>query len=77
MKNTLNESDKSYWHRYIDFYESELSDFKCRHVLEFGVWKGGSIKWLMERFPDSSIYGADILDVQPSWPLDADRKSVV
>lgn len=70
MENPLNESDKSYWHRYIDFYESGLSGFQCGEVLEFGVWKGASIKWLMDRFPESNIYGADILDIQPSWPID-------
>jgi hypothetical protein len=69
MASTDIDSDKVYWHRYIDFYESKLSDFDCRNALEFGVYKGASIKWLMNRFPDSNIYGADISNVIPSWPI--------
>lgn len=68
MNILLDESDKVYWHHYTEFYEEELEFYKCKNILEFGVWKGASICWLMDRYPLASIHGADILDVQASWP---------
>jgi hypothetical protein len=70
--NTLfhNHSDKSFWHRYVDFYEGAFS--KLGHVsaiLEFGVFKGASIRWLAERFPDARIVGCDILPQRANWPV--------
>lgn len=70
MDKSINQSDKSFWHHYIDFYEKELASFRCQHVLEFGVFKGASILWLMDLFPKADIYGVDILGVQPEWPQD-------
>lgn len=70
MKGTPEETDKVYWHNYVRFYEDELESFQCDSVLEFGVWRGASIRWLMSLFPATHIYGVDILDVQPSWPKD-------
>lgn len=63
-------SDKIYWHGYIPFYETFFPgrEFKC--IAEFGVYKGRSIRWLLERFPGASIYGADILPIQAEWPVD-------
>lgn len=69
MINPLEESDKNYWHHYVGFYDKELAGLNCRSILEFGVWRGASIRWLMTRFPSATIYGADILAVQPSWPI--------
>jgi hypothetical protein len=37
-------------------------------VLEFGVARGDSIRWLHERFPSATIFGCDILNIQPTWP---------
>ena len=62
-------SDKMYWHGYIPFYEKFLLARSFRNIAEFGVFKGDSIRWLLERFPDSSVYGADILPVQSEWPV--------
>ncbi len=64
-------SDKFYWHGYIDFYESFFAQNEFKNIAEFGVYKGKSISWLLERFPSSQIYGADILPVQPDWPKDS------
>ena len=63
-------SDKIYWHGYIPFYEKFFSGRNFLNIAEFGVFKGNSIRWLLRRFPDSSIYGADILPLQSEWPVD-------
>ncbi len=70
MTFSIGESDKDYWHRYVDFYEEQFTALQCHSVLEFGVWRGASIRWLMNRFPAAKIYGADILDGHESWPRD-------
>jgi hypothetical protein len=65
----LMESDKQYWHRYIPVYVEELSKMKqCERILEFGVFKGDSIRWLQNSYPSAQIFGCDILPVQPGWP---------
>jgi len=62
-------SDKFFWHGYIPFYEI-IQNRDFQKIAEFGVFKGGSIRWLLERFPQSEIFGADILPIQPEWPVD-------
>lgn len=66
----LHESDKSFWHGYVDFYGQHLPHVVEGHILEFGVFHGNSIRWLLERHPLARITGADILPVQPDWPVD-------
>lgn len=62
-------SDKHYFHRYTDFYERCFAKLgSVSEVLEFGVLKGASIRWLSERFPQARIVGVDILPEQPEWP---------
>ncbi|WP_457427932.1 class I SAM-dependent methyltransferase [Roseateles sp. P5_E7] len=61
-------SDKSFWHAYVDFYAQHFPVDIDGLVVEFGVLNGNSIRWLSERFPSARLIGADILDVQPSWP---------
>jgi predicted O-methyltransferase YrrM len=39
-----------------------------RAVLEFGVFKGDSIRWLAEQCPGATIRGCDIVPLQPEWP---------
>jgi hypothetical protein len=69
MTPPLHESDKVYWHRYLEFYESSFAELgRVAAVLEFGVFKGDSIRWLAERFPDAAIIGCDIVPPQASWP---------
>jgi len=68
MEHPLARSDKLYWHRYLSFYEQELAGLKCGSVLEFGIWQGASIRWLLSRYPGAKVYGADILPVQQGWP---------
>jgi hypothetical protein len=64
-------SDKDYWHGFIPFYEQFFAGRAIANVAEFGVFKGRSIRWLLERFPQATIYGADILEIQPEWPRDS------
>jgi hypothetical protein len=66
----ISQSDKFFWHGYIDFYLSHLPKKIIGNIVEFGVFKGNSIRWLLEQFPDSKcIYGIDILPQQKSWPI--------
>lgn len=63
-------SDKFYWHRYIDFYEEKcFSRFHPRDILEFGVLAGESIRYLDERFPLAVITGVDKDDAMDGWPF--------
>jgi hypothetical protein len=59
-------TDKIFWHGYIPFFARR----QFERIAEFGVYKGCSIRWLLERFPQSQIYGADILPIYPEWPVD-------
>jgi len=65
-----NTTDKIYWHGYIDFYEKFFLNKEFNSIAEIGIWKGDSIKWLLERFKNSQIYAADILPIQNEWPKD-------
>lgn len=67
-KNAIHKSDKHFWHNYINFYETFFQDRKIESLAEIGIYKGDSIRWLMDRFPTATIYGADILPPQVQWP---------
>ncbi len=68
--NLLMGSDKQYWHRYLPLYEKELNSLiKVDRILEFGVFKGESIRWLNNKFPEAKIFASDILPIQPEWPI--------
>lgn len=66
----LQESDKSFWHGYTDFYRQHLPRVVDGGIVEFGVFHGNSIRWLMEQYPQARITGVDILPTQPDWPVD-------
>jgi predicted O-methyltransferase YrrM len=66
----VTESDKFFWHGYIQFYEKFFVNRDFKSIAELGVFKGNSIRWLLERFPNSNICAADILPQQKSWPVD-------
>ncbi len=63
-------SDKVYWHGYIQFYEKFFQGRTLNRIAEFGVFQGNSIRWLLERFPDAKIFGADISPIKENWPVD-------
>lgn len=72
----LTDSDKTFWHGYIDFYEPHLQLRTIRSIAEIGISKGHSIRWLLARFPEASIFGADIIERIESWPVDQRFKDV-
>ena len=62
-------SDKHYWHQYIDTYRAAfLTLGPVRTILEYGVFRGDSIRWLRSEFPDAAIIGADIVEPTETWP---------
>lgn len=65
----LEASDKSFWHGFTTFYDRVLPKVMSNPIIEFGVFHGHSIRWLLEKYPDAKIYGVDILHVQPEWPV--------
>jgi hypothetical protein len=70
-QNRNNISDKVYWHGFIPFYETFFKDRDFPNIAEFGVYKGNSIRWLLNRFPKSKIFGADLfLSHKQEWPTD-------
>jgi hypothetical protein len=64
------DSDKSFWHGYTGFYEARLPADLTGLIVEFGVFKGNSVRWLLRRYPAARIVGVDILPQQPGWPID-------
>jgi len=62
-------SDKHYWHRYSQFYRPHFESLSpVTSILEYGVFKGASIRWLRSVFPAADIAAVDILQHQPEWP---------
>jgi len=52
-----------YEHGFIDVYEPYFNNSKnVKKVLEIGVYFGGSLQYLSDKFPDAKIYGIDIED---------------
>ena len=68
--NLLDTSDKVFWHGYLPFYEAAFGAWEPTSILEFGVLRGHSIRWFLQRFPHARITGADILLPTPQWPRD-------
>lgn len=65
-----NESDKFFWHGYIQFYERFFIDINPGKILEMGVANGNSIRYLLRRFPTARIWGTDIIQRREAWPQD-------
>jgi len=52
-----------YLHGFIDVYEPYFNDMSdSKHILEIGIYYGGSLKYLSDKFKDGNIYGIDIED---------------
>jgi len=64
-------TDKNECHSYLPLYQELLCGKKDRatHVLEVGVYKGGSIKLWSDFFPNATIYGIDILPLDAMWEV--------
>ena len=63
-------SDKDYYHGFTPYYEKYFATLDPSYVAEFGVFQGDSIRYLLKRFPKATVYGADIIEPQESWPVD-------
>ena len=66
----LDTSDKVFWHNFVQFYETWFQGRSFSNIAEIGLFKGNSMRWLLQRFPSAELYGADIMPVQPEWPVD-------
>ena len=64
------DSDKGYWHGFIEFYAPFFESRDFKFIAEFGVLHGDSIRYFLNRFPNALVYGADILPLQLEWPID-------
>ena len=52
-----------YAHGFIDVYEPYFNEVSnSKHILEIGVYYGGSLKYLSDKFKDGNMYGIDIED---------------
>tara|TARA_Y100001972_G_C7646951_1_gene325164 strand:+ start:1008 stop:1580 length:573 start_codon:yes stop_codon:yes gene_type:complete len=64
-KQGLNFTDKNQEHSYLPVYDKILKRFKstAKHVLEIGIYTGGSIKLWKDYFDQAWIIGLDIQDI--------------
>jgi hypothetical protein len=65
-------TDKAFWHKYTEIYADYFKEVSTQKtnpkILEFGIFKGDSIRTYLEYFKDPSIYAVDWLPIQDSWP---------
>lgn len=68
--NSIENTDKFFWHRYDSIYTEELSTLEnVKKIVEFGVFKGDSVRWLNRQYQEAKIFGADILPIQKEWTI--------
>jgi cephalosporin hydroxylase len=62
-------TDKNTVHSYLDLYENLLKSKKdsAKHVLEVGIYNGGSIKMWADYFVNATVHGLDIIDEKDVW----------
>lgn len=62
-------TDKVFWHHFDDFYRSIFTRLEnIQRICEIGVFRGDSIIWLRDQFPNAKIFAADIVPFQSNWP---------
>jgi hypothetical protein len=70
-------SDKIFWHRYVETYEQVFSRYSGEiNILEFGTFRGDSVRYFLDRFPEASVISVDILEQSDTWPKDKRVKYV-
>jgi len=63
-------TDKAFFHKYLDFYEKHLPDRNFRgRLLEIGVMDGASMRMWREYYPNAEIVG---IDTGLQWDLRID-----
>lgn len=55
------------WFDYWDIYYLAASRFPNGNLLEVGVWKGLSLKYLAEKAPEAQIYGVDVFEYDQEY----------
>jgi cephalosporin hydroxylase len=71
-------TDKNTVHSYLPLYESLFTPKKnCKHVLEIGIYKGGSIKLWSDFFTKATIHGIDIMHAREHDLSHLNGKNVV
>ena len=62
-------TDKNTVHSYLELYQKLLQSKKesARHVLEVGIYHGGSIKMWSDFFVHATVYGVDIMHHSKVW----------
>ena len=60
-------TDKNTTHSYLPLYESLFKNKKetAQNILEIGIQNGGSIKLWRDYFINATIYGLDIIHIDP------------
>ena len=61
-------TDKNTVHSYLPLYQQLLEGNKesAKHVLEVGIFQGGSIKLWSDFFTKATVYGLDIMPINES-----------
>ena len=62
-------TDKNTVHSYLDIYQTLFADKQttATHVLEIGIYLGGSIKLWSDFFQNANVYGLDCMNLQDGW----------
>jgi hypothetical protein len=62
-------TDKNTVHSYLPLYQKLLLNKKetAKNVLEVGIYLGGSIKLWNDFFPNATVYGLDIMNINSVW----------
>jgi hypothetical protein len=62
-------TDKNTVHSYLPLYQEILISKKesAKHVLEVGIYKGGSIKLWNDFFTNATVYGLDVMNSDHVW----------
>jgi hypothetical protein len=72
-------TDKNTIHSYLPLYEKLLTSKKetAKHVLEVGIYQGGSIKLWKDFFTNATVHGVDIIDIDSVWSEIKNNRDIV
>jgi hypothetical protein len=66
-------TDKAFWHKYTEVYSEIFKEVNAKtsnqKILEFGVFKGDSIRTYLNYFSNPTISAVDWFPIQESWPI--------
>jgi hypothetical protein len=72
-------TDKNTTHSYLDLYQTLLRSKKdtAKHVLEVGIYQGGSIKLWSDFFTNATVYGLDIIHTLQVWEGIKNKETII